>query len=279
MLKSIEEVYYIVDEIVQHEIKPLSRGRKRKLSVSETITILIEGHKRHLQTEKQLFELAKGELISYFKEVPCYEQFTRAVRKTMPYFDLILDVFTKINACREQRFCVVDSTSLPVAGYNKKDAKWAADSAGKGKNMHGFYQGFKLHIIMNQNYEIVSAMTTKANTHDIQPLKDMSFIKNVRGLLLGDKGYIASERHRLALASRGITLLAKQKKNMDPYLNDYYWPILKERRRIESIFGHLKTRLGLIFPFSRCTESFLVHVKAALVAFMMRKFELEMLCI
>ena len=47
MLKSIEEVYYIIDEIVQNGITQKSKqGRKSKMTVSEVITVLIEGHKK-----------------------------------------------------------------------------------------------------------------------------------------------------------------------------------------------------------------------------------------
>lgn len=278
MLKSIEEVYYIIDEIVKHGIQNISKkGRGSKLIMSEIITILIEGHKRHYLTEKQLYLLMIGELRTCFKQIPCYVQFTRAIRKTMPYLDLILEVFTQINAEKIQQFCIVDSTALPVAGYNKDDVKWAFDSAGKGKNMHGFYQGFKLHIIINQDREIVSITTTKANVHDIQLLKDCVFIRHIKGILIGDKGYIASPKHKNFLVKNGITLVAKQRENMDPYLNEYYKPLLKKRRRIESIFSYLKTRAALIFPFLRSSESFLVQVKAAVITYMMRQLEPERL--
>lgn len=276
MLNNIEEVYYIIDEIVQHGIQNTpKKGRRSKLSMSEIITILIEGHRRHYLTEKQLYTLAIGELKSCFNSIPCYVQFTRAIRKTMPYLDLILEVFTQLNANKLQKFCIVDSTSLPVAGYNKKDVKWALDSAGKSKNMHGFYQGFKLHIIINQDREIVSVATTQANVSDIKLLKDYKFIEHVKGILLGDKGYIASETHRKMLHKNGIQLIAKQRENMDPYLNEYYKPLLKKRRCIESVFGYLKTRSGLIFPFLRSAESFIVHVKAAVVTYMMRQLDPE----
>lgn len=43
--------------------------------------------------------------------------------------------------------------------------------------MHGFYQGFKLHLIINQDREIVPITTIKTNVHDIQPLKDFHFFK------------------------------------------------------------------------------------------------------
>ncbi len=71
MLKSIEEVYYMIDKIVQHEIKNTpKKGRRSELSMSEIITILIEGHKRYYLTEKQLYMLAIGELKACFNKIP-----------------------------------------------------------------------------------------------------------------------------------------------------------------------------------------------------------------
>ncbi|MCA9769914.1 transposase [Candidatus Dependentiae bacterium] len=192
MLKSIEEVYYIIDEIVQNGITQKSKqGRKSKMTVSEVITVLIEGHKRNFFTEKQLYRLIRAELSGCFKNIPSYPQFTRSIRKALPYIDLVLAVFTKINAKKYQEFCIIDSSSLPVSGYNRKNVKWALNSAGIGKNMHGYYQGFKLHIIINQNREIVSVATTPANVHDVKMLNDDQFIAHIKGLLIGDKGYIA----------------------------------------------------------------------------------------
>ncbi len=278
MVNSIEEVYFTIDEIVKSGIeKKEKRGRKSKLGITELITILVEGHKRGLTTEKQIFQLVKGELRTCFGEIPCYSQFNRSIKRVRPYLDLILAVFAKINGKKNQTLCIVDSTSLPVAGYNKKDVKWALHSAGKGKNMHGFYQGFKLHIIVNQDQEIVSVATTKANVHDIQLLKKPDFIKHVNGILVGDKGYIASSSHQQFLIKNGIQLLAKQRKNMDPFLNSFYQKFFKQRRRIETIFAHLKTRLSLIFPFLRTPEAFLVHVKAALLAYILRKFPTQLI--
>ena len=52
---------------------------------------------------------------------------------------------------------------------------------------------------------------------------------------------------------------------MDPCLNHYYHHLLKHRRKIESIFGNLKSRLGRVMPFSRTTESFLSHARIAVL--------------
>ena len=105
MLKSIEEVYCIIDKIVQQEIaNHVKIGRKSKLSVAEVITLLVEGHKRHYTTEKQLYMFASGELRSAFNQIPCYSQFTRAIKNATPYLDLVLEVITRINSKNEQKF-------------------------------------------------------------------------------------------------------------------------------------------------------------------------------
>ena len=40
----------------------------------------------------------RTEFSGCFKNIPSYPQFTRSIRKALPYIDLVLAVFTKINA-------------------------------------------------------------------------------------------------------------------------------------------------------------------------------------
>ena len=80
--------------------------------MSEVITILVEGHKRGFTTEKQLYDFTIRELRSCFKEIPCYVQFTRSIRRAMPYLDLVIEVFTKINANKEKFLPILRQGSL-----------------------------------------------------------------------------------------------------------------------------------------------------------------------
>ena len=113
-------------------------------------------------------------------------------------------------------------------------------------------------------------MITPANVHDVKALYTESFIGNIKGLLVGDKGYITPEKFLRKLKKNGLKLLFKQRENMDPYLNEYYKDQLSQRQVIEGVFSYLKNRLNALHKFARSTESFLVHVKAALAAFMLR---------
>ena len=201
--------------------------------------------------------------------MPSYEQFTRGLRSVLKYFDFMLTVLCNVNLQRSMgnNLFVIDSTALPTNGYDKYDCpKWASDVK-TGKNIFGYYHGFKLHIIINRNLEVVSYAITPANIHDVKALSIDYFTDGIRGVVVGDKGYVMSEKDLCKLAQKGINFIFKQRENMDPYLNEYYRKELSQRQIIEGVFSYLKNRLNALHKFARSVESFLIHVKAAHAAF------------
>lgn len=273
-MKNIVELYWIVDEVVkkinQKNIKKVGRGRKNKLSDSELITMALIGHFDNIGTDKKLYEYITEHLAGYFHAMPCYEQFTRGIRSTSDQFDLLLNILCQMNQSSEEKLYVIDSTALPTNGYNTYEhPKWASDVK-TGKNIFGYYHGFKLHIIINRKLEVVSFLITPANVHDVKALSIDSFIANIKGMLVGDKGYVSPQKLLHKLEQQGLQLIFKQRENMDPYLNDYNQQYLSQRQIVEGVFSYLKNRLGALRIFARSTESFLVHIKAALAAFMLR---------
>ncbi len=122
----------------------------------------------------------------------------------------------------------------------------------------------------NDRFEITSVCVTLANIADVKILENPHFVAPVRGVLIGDKGYIASEPVKAKLLKSGIYLIAKQRQNMDPYLNKYYSKLLNKRRTIERVFAYFKRSLAALHKFARTSENFKVHVFAAIVACIMR---------
>lgn len=274
-MKNIIELYFIVDEIVKKIEKQIEKnkfGRKNKLTKSELITLALVGHFDNISTDKKLYEFITTYLNKDFKNMPCYEQFTRGIRSISKYLDLMLEVLSQININNENDFYIIDSTALPVNGYNKDFVcpKWASDKAKLAKNIFGYYHGFKLHLVINRSLEVVSFRITDANVHDVNALSFQGFLNGIKGLMVGDKGYVCSQDLINQLRKNGLEFIFKQKENMDPYLNKVYEKILKQRQIIEGVFSYLKNRLGAIRKFAHSCESFLVHVKAALIAFMLR---------
>ena len=118
--------------------------------------------------------------------------------------------------------------------------------------------------------EVVSCMITPANVHDVNMLSMGSFIGKIKGKLVGDKGYVCPKKLLRKFMKQGLKCIFKQRENMDPYLNEFYKKDLKQRQVIEGVFSYLKNRLNALHYFARSAESFLVHVKAALAAFMLK---------
>ncbi len=274
-MKNIVELYWIVDEVVkqieQKFNKKICRGRKSNLRKSELITIALIGHFDDIGTDKKLYEYVTFHLNDYFKNVPCYEQFTRGIRSISEYLDLMLEILCQLNQTSEKDFYIIDSTALPVKEYGSYNCpKWASDNAKLGANIFGCYFGFKLHIIINRKMEVVSCMITTANIHDVKMLSVESFIGKIKGKLIGDKGYVCPKKLIKKLRDQDLEFIFKQRENMDPYLNEFYKEDLSQRQVIEGVFSYLKNRLKALHSFARSTESFLVHVKAALAAYMLK---------
>ncbi len=274
-MKNIVELYWIVDEVVkqieQKFGKKFCRGRKNKLRKSELITMALIGHFDDIGTDKKLYEYVTFHLNGYFKNLPCYEQFSRGIRSISKDLDLMLEVLCQLNQTSEKDFYIIDSSALPVGEYDSfKCPKWASDQSKLGKNIFGYYYGFKLHIIINRRMEVVSCMITPANVHDVKMLSMESFIGKIKGKLVGDKGYVCPQKLLKKLKSQDLEFIFKQRENMDPYLNEFYKADLSQRQVIEGVFSYLKNRLKALHNFARSVESFLVHVKAALAAYMLK---------
>ena len=98
----------------------------------------------------------------------------------------------------------IDSTPLPVCKnqriYNHKTFKELAE---RGKTSIGWFYGFKVHFVINDNGEIVSFMITKGNVHDIEPIIELTKrLKDKGGKLIGDRGYICGEEKRKELKNK-----------------------------------------------------------------------------
>src|SRR3954462_11141441 len=65
----------------------------------------------------------------------------------------------------------IDSTALPVCDNHRISRhKVFADLAQRGKTSMGWFFGFKLHLVFNNDNEIVALKLTPGNVHDTTPV-------------------------------------------------------------------------------------------------------------
>lgn len=144
--------------------------------------------------------------------------------------------------------------------------------------MNGWYWGFKIHLLINHNMEIESIKLSRGSTSDIDVLEGV-FIDGIRGWLVGDKGYISQKKAR-SLASKGIKLVARSRKNMRkvPALPTHNY-LLSKRQSVESVFSYLKHRLSMLNSYARSVESFFMNVFSAIVTYSLKRTKiLDLLC-
>lgn len=128
----------------------------------------------------------------------------------------------------------------------------------------GWFFGFKLHLVIDLNGNIVSACISGGNCDDRSPVEKL--LQGFRGVVFGDKGYI-SQNLFTRLWKKGIKLVTGLKMNMKNMLLNYKENLLlRKRSLIESVFSCLKRNL-LEHSRHRSPVSFCVHLFTTLIAY------------
>ena len=132
--------------------------------------------------------------------------------------------------------------------------------------MNGWYFGFKLHLVINKNMDIVSFKFTNGSTSDIAAL-DEKMVKGIAGYLIGDKGYLGFKKAK-DLKKCNITLITRGRKNMKKTpISKQILRMLSRRQIVETSFSILKDRLQIINKKARSITSFFSQALAAIFTY------------
>ena len=193
---SILELFCNVDDFCQwlatwENAKLLGVGRRRgpapRLSLSEVMTILIHFHQSHYRDFKAYYrQHVREHLRSEFPALVSYTRFVELIPSALPAMCLYL----RVRFGRGTGVAFIDSTPLPVC-HNRRIGRHRvfAGMATRGKSSLGWFYGFKLHLIVNDQGELLAVQLTPANTDDRKPVPQMS--KALWGKLVGDRGYLS----------------------------------------------------------------------------------------
>ena len=280
----IVELYVIIDDFC-NKFTPkyiklmknkglISRDRKGMLSISEIVLILILFPNSEFKCFKwfYIYKIMHGEYRSYFKEVPSYNRFVEQMSNGLLILSRLLGYLMYYYRKQNMGINYIDSTRIPVCHNKRTNSHKVFESVAEiGKSTMGWFLGFKLHMIIDTNGNILSVNLTKGNVDDRIPV--MKLIQGLSGKLFGDKGYIkkelAQELHEL-----GITLITPLKKNMKSRfipINIFDLIMSKKRVLIESVFNILKNKLQLCHTRHRSIKNFCVHILSVLVGYQLSK--------
>jgi len=246
------------------------RKRAHNLSLSEIMTISIYYHYSGYNTFKNYYlKCVNKNLRGCFGTLVSYNRFLELKKKVA----LPLALFAKLlNSGKCTGISFIDSFPLPVCHKKRSSSnKTFKNIAKKGKTSMGWFFGFKVHIVINHNGEIINFCITQGNIHDGNTEVIEKLTKKVKGKLFGDKGYLGKKLFE-KLWSSGIKIVTKIKKNMKNKLMEMEDKILlRKRGLVESVINILKRILLIDHTRHRNPISFFSNLFSGLISYALRK--------
>lgn len=272
----ITQIFCSIDDFCQ-EFVPfwqkslLANGKKRirssKMSLSEVMTIQVLFHLSGYRTFKDFYiGYVREHLRGDFPDLVSYNRMVELKGQSFMPLAIYLKVCGLAN-CTGISF--VDSSPLRVCDKRRINGHRVFKGlAQRGQCSLGWFYGFKLHIVTNDEGGIIDFMITKGNVDDRKPLRFKAFIKKLFGKLFGDKGYISKDLF-MELFANGVHLVTKLRKNMKTKvltpIDDAYH--LRKRAIIETIFDQLKNICQVEHSRHRSVANYFNNIFSALIAY------------
>lgn len=239
------------------------RRRRCELSLAELMTLAVLFHQLRFRQFKAFYlSYVCRHLRTEFPNLPSYQ---RGV-ELMPRCAAPLAALFEALRGECDGISIADSTALAVCDNQRIPRHRVFEGyAGRGKTSMGWFYGFKLHLIINSQGELLRIRLTPGNTDDRKPMPELC--DGRFGQLFADKGYIAKWLTQ-ALSDQGIQLVTTLKKNMKPVpRTDFEKVILRRRSLVETVFDELKNLCQIEHTRHRSVANFLVNLMAGIIAY------------
>ena len=245
----IIEVFCIIDDEIKNllsNLKLRQRGRIPNLSDSEVMTMEIVGEFLGLDSDKSIWEYFKAHWLHFFPRIPDRSNFARQAAQLHVVKRVLQERLASTLGALCDPLHIIDGFPIPVC----KLARAYSSSVFKGSASYGYcaakkerYYGFRGHMVINSIGVVTSATFCAANVDERDMCPELT--EKVRGLLLGDKGYIRPEL-REKLNRKGLDLQTPLRSNMQDNRSKKWISWVKRKRRlIETVIGQLTERFNI----------------------------------
>lgn len=272
-MTNLDAIYVDVDDFCllfepQWQKHLIESGEKQRLkpsrlTTSEVMVILIAFHQSGYRDFKTYYtRFVSRYWRHYFPDLVSYTRMLTLLQSTL----VPLCSYLKQRFAKPTGIAFIDSTTLKVC-HNMRIPrnKVFAEVAQRGKGTMGWFYGFKLHLIMNDEGGLLAVKVTEGNVDDRVPVPEM--IENVTGSLYADKGYVSANL-KAQLAEQDIDFITGRRSNMKSQgLSSWDRAMLGKRFIIETVFDQLKNIAQIDHTRHRSCISFMVNLMAGLIAY------------
>jgi Transposase DDE domain len=253
---SILELFCSVDDFWQHfaptwQQELLSSGQRHRLRLtqlhpSEIMSIVILFQQSQYRNFKASYtQYVQRHLHSEFPALVSYSRFVELMPTVL--VPLVAYLHTLMGQCTG--ISCIDSTPLAVCHNARIHSHRVFDGrAARGKTSVGWFFGFKLHLVVNDQGELLAFCLTPGTVNDRHPVPKLA--KRLVGKLVGDKGYLSQPLAQQLLVTQGLHLITKLRKKMRNRLLDWSDKLLLRKRAITRTITDQpkKPSLGLQLP-------------------------------
>ncbi len=240
------------------------RRRSGQLAMSEVMPIVIHFHEMRFRDLKTYYLVyVRGHLRREFPDAPSYQRLVELMATILGPLCAYLQ--TCYGRCTGVSF--VDSTALAVCHHRRiRQHRVFPGLAQRGKTSLGWFYGFKLHVVINHQGELLSCHVTTGNVDDRRPVPTLA--ARLWGRLCADKGYLSQPLTHELLRTRRVRLITHVKRNMaNRLLLLHDKRVLRRRALMETVFAQRKHLLQVEHPRHRSPTNFAVNLVAGLIAY------------
>jgi hypothetical protein len=244
-------VFCCVDDffqVITHGSLLRKRGFAPTLGDSEVITMEIVGEFLGIDTDTDIWKYFRNHWSHFFPQLVNISRssFARQGANLWQYKQVLQQRFAKALGAFDDNVHLIDGIPIPLCCFTRAHGCRLF----RGESDYGYcaakdqvYYGFRGHLVVSAIGVITGFTLTPANGSEREAVWDI--IGGIRGLLIGDKGYIDGELGQ-QLQGCQINLQTPLRSNMKDQRNPNFVRLLTRcRRLIETVIGQLCERFNL----------------------------------
>ena len=251
------------------------KGPQPKLTDSEIITMEIVGEFLGFDTDVAIWHYFRSHWLEWFPSLGSRCNFARQAANLWCVKQSIQEVLAKRLGTFLDNTHLIDGFPMPICKYARaKRSKLFRPQATFGycAAKQEKYYGFRSNMVIDYSGIITGFTVTPANIDERVSMFDI--INQIRGLLIGDKGFIDLELQQELKAEREIDLQTAMRINMQDKRDPNFVKMLVSLRRlVETVGGQLIERfhIGKIWArdlwhlTSRVARKILSHTMAVFI--------------
>ena len=222
-----------------------ARGFAPSLSDSEVLTMEIVGEFRGLDCDRYIWKYFHDHWLKLFPSMTSRSTFVRQAANLWSYKQQLQQRLAEDLGAFQDSIHLIDGIPIPLCCFSRAKGcrLFAAESDyGYCAAKKETYYGFHGHLVVSAVGVITGFTLTPANGSEQDAVWEL--VGGIRGLLIGDKGYINSQL-QMELSQSAINLQTPKRSNMKETRSKSLIRLLNRfRRLIETVIGQLCERFN-----------------------------------